>query len=251
MERRGHSTMKQHLVPLSFCFVGAMILLSAVPVNAARSNTAPRLRIVHKSGFKISIKGSGWASKSRVTFSVNQGLGVEGLELLTSSSGTFIVGIRHIDLCHHSAFTSRDLTGHTATLHVSTRACATRSPEPVPELKVLKGSCVGMSVTHVDGPAHPAVVINLGNAIYIWQPGAKHPAYLPAAPFKYFDLLDRGTTQQRACPETECAAGFYWEWAALTSGTTGITMTPWCARKKPACLTPTYVIRVRIVTPGH
>jgi hypothetical protein len=111
-------------------------------------------------------------------------------------------------------------------------------------LTVLKDKQLPFKVTHVDVPPRgQTVVIRLADAIYLWEAGTTGPGFIPAAPAAYFELLARGRTPPRACPEVECAAGFFWEWAGMKVGHTGIAMNPHCY---PKCEIASYLIPVKI-----
>ena len=121
---------------------------------------------------------------------------------------------------------------------------------PTPTLTVIDGTQIVLTPAHVDGHTSKAVTIALGGALYVWEPGNAHPAYLPSAPDKHLDLIGAGTTPPRACPEIECAQGFFWEWVGVRKGSTAITMTPSCRRLRPMCEIASYAISVHIVSPS-
>lgn len=234
------------------CLVGASFagtLLVGSPAEVPAGQAHPTLRFVNEKGYRISVKGVGWSHKTRVTFAVRQGSTTEGLELRTTAKGPFVVGVNNIDLCGRSLFKTRDFKGHSARVRGPALECASPDHPPVPVLTVVKGHELHIAVTHVDTPPKHTIVIGRGNALYLWLAGQHHPSFTPSAPKKYFALIGQGTTPPRACPQIECAAGFFWEWVGLKLVRTAITMTPWCRRYQPPCEGPSYTIRVRIIRP--
>jgi hypothetical protein len=222
--------------------------ISTGSVNAASSAAlTPSLRLVSEPSYRISVHGRHWRPLSEVAFSVTQGSTVTGLALRATSIGTFIVGIKNINLCAGEVFNAWDLGGDHASIHGPALPCPVPLRLPKPELTVLKGEAIPLAPVHVDGPTGKTVQINIGNAIYVWQPGTKHPAYFPSVPSTYFALIGAGTTPPRACPEVECSQGFYWEWVGIHAGNSVVSMTPWCRRQKPVCEIASWVISVRIL----
>jgi hypothetical protein len=111
----------------------------------------------------------------------------------------------------------------------------------------MKGTLVTINVRHIDGiGARGPVVIRLGDAIYLWEPGTKRPAFIPTAPTRFFAIIGEGKTLPRKCSQIECSAGFFWEWVGVHTGKTEIGMNPKCRYSKPECAIASYAIPVRI-----
>ncbi|HZT96719.1 MAG TPA: hypothetical protein VFB34_07760 [Chloroflexota bacterium] len=226
--------------------------ISAVAVTLATSgaspaNTrspAPALKLTGAKGYRLAVAGSGWPASSRVTFRLTQGaFPVEGFELITTKRGQFEIGVNNIDLCNGEMLTARDLAGHSVGIPGPGLACPVRKNPPAPVLTILVGQPANISVRHIDWPSQRGpVTIRLADAVYLWEGKS---GFLPSAPWKSFQLIQRGTTPPRDCPEVECAAGFYWEWVGMAVGNTGIAMNPRCA---PKCEIASYLIPVKIVS---
>jgi len=218
----------------------------AAGTAAAHRHGGPTLRFTSKPHYQLAVQGSGWPALQPVTFSLGQGDSVFGLELAPAKNGTFIVGVNNIDLCNGDAFVARDLKGDRANLQGPGLGCPVSQNPPMPILTVVRGHQIKIAMTHVDTPTRgKPVVIRLADALYLWEPGITRPGFLPSAPSSYFALIGRGLTPPRACPEVECSAGFFWEWAGMRVGQTGIAMTPSCY---PKCEIASYDIPVKIVT---
>lgn len=217
------------------CLAAAMWTTPAAFAASAHLHAAatkPSLALTGAKGYRLAVSGSGWGSGKLITFALRQRFTVVGLELTSTHSGTFLIGINHIDLCNGETFTARDLKGDKAQIQGPGLGCPVRPHPPVPTLKVLKGGVFAAAVHTVDLPSRPAsVTMLLADAVRIWQEGSGKPAFLPKAPEAYFALIGRGTTPPRACPEVECSAGFFSIWAGMKVGQTGIVLNPRCYPK--------------------
>lgn len=211
--------------------------------TAASRHAAPALHFVSKSGYRQTVRGDGWSPKHPVVFSLLQGSRVLGFEIQADGKGFFVVGVKKIDLCAGETYAARDWGGHRVVLRGPGLECPIRRNAPVPQLRFLTGSNQPFSAVHVDLPRTKSASVRLGNAIYLWEEGAKTPLFLPSAEAKYLELFGQGKTPPRACPRVECTAGFYWEWAAMKDGSTSIVLDPAC---RPRCATPSYDVTVTI-----
>jgi hypothetical protein len=207
----------------------------------------PILQFQPTSGYRMSIAGSDWSANQPVTIAVDQTPTVTGLELRTTSAGTFSVGVKNIDLCTHAVVGARDLLGDAVTLPGPALECTSRFPVPVPVLTILSGAALKVAQTHVDGwGPSGSITIRLGDAIYVWEAGKNRPLAEPEIDPSFFQLNAEGTTDLRACSGAECSAGFYWEYIGVRAGRTTLTLNPSCRKSTPPCEIPSRAIAVRI-----
>jgi hypothetical protein len=250
--------MKSWIVAMVMCLsVSGPNLASAASGRAAQAGL-PQLAWATVSGYRFAVAGRYWGSATKVTFSLRQGFPnheeypVEGLVVKTAKDGTFLFGLNNIDLCNGEIFKARDFKGHRAGIIGPVMNCAPNPHPPIPVLTVVRGTMVAISVTHVDRFfGIKPIVIRLGNALYLWQKGPNHPFWIPSAPSSSFERIGRGLTPFRRCNQTECAAGFFWEWVAMKVGRTFVSMDTWCRAHRPYCAVPSFQLRVRITASGQ
>lgn len=242
----------------------AVVILWSLSLGSVQSSLAkgkaPTLHLAGAAGFRIAVSGDGWAPRSRVAFSVRAGPWVEGMALQTTAAGTFRIGIRNTELCGGSSFRARDLRGHSAVVYGPALKCPAPFSPPKPVVTVLLGTRLRIETKHSANRARGTVqeirllapgarteTLHLGDALYLWEPGTVRPAFRASANSRYLELIGQGRTPPRACPQVDCEEGYYWEWIAVTTGTTFIDLSPACRESRPACAIPDFAIRVQIL----
>jgi len=221
-----------------------LIALFPTATTAAGRDASPTLAFAKSGRYTELVRGSGWPASARITFSLAQSTKIFGLELRDTRSGTFEVGVSHLDLCAGELYAARDFKGDRSTLSGPRLGCPVPPNPRTPNLTVVEGSNLTITVTHVDlPPPSREVIIKLADAVYVWEQGTGRPVYLPSAPSAYLELIGKGTTPPRACPQRECDAGFFWEWVGMRQGTTAISLNPSCY---PQCQIASFAIPVRI-----
>ena len=206
----------------------------------------PSLIFVPINSHLVGIAGSHWKPNSRATFAVRQSTTLTGLEVKATSAGTFFVGIDSIDLCVATTVVARDFTGDRAQTSLPRFDCRPRVPRPVPVFTLISGTAIAVNVTRIYGiGAGRSVVIRLGDAVYLWQPGTTRPLFVPSVASRFLSLVGRGTTPPGGC--AKCVyCGVLLGVCGRDSGQTQIIMNPSCRLQNPRCGIPSYVIPVRI-----
>jgi hypothetical protein len=105
---------------------------------AMRSGSAQSLRFTAARGYSLGVLGEYWGQRTVVTFVLQQGIRRTRLLLQATQAGTFLVGIRYIDLCTGGTIRAQ-AQSHSAMLRLPPRACPPAAQPPTPLLIVLRG----------------------------------------------------------------------------------------------------------------
>lgn len=216
--------------------------------SSSQAAAKASLHIVPVPAYRISVEGQGWSRSHVVTVSLHAGPWAVSVRIRPNRNGAFTVGARQVDLCGGVSFQARDPSGRTASVRGPQLMCPSMSNPPKPTLTVLKGKQVQARVVRLLAPNRPgAVTIHRGDELYVWEAGTILPAFTPQADETYLELVEEGTTPPRACPQVDCASGFYWIWLALHTGIANIDLSPACRQSRPPCGMPDFLLRVHIL----
>ena len=233
----------------------ALAILVAPPATLrAAVPSGPRLSFVSLPGYRTAVQGSRWPAGARIAFSVQSASGVQVLHLRPTAGGRFLVGINAVDLCDGSRLEADDTADHRVILRGPTLACPPNARPHRPVLTLLKGKLLTPGKVAVFGPApvRHLVSLEVGDILYLWEPGEDRPAFWPSPDFVYLTPEKRGRTVDQDCSgrpsatPADCTAGFYWEWIATRPGRTAIDLAPPCRRLRPACGLHDLLIELRI-----
>lgn len=228
--------------------VCAMLLLLTVQVTSVQAAGAkPTLRLGHDAQQRLLVSGSGWRPNSRIVFSVHLASLTNGRELRANSRGRFALAITRLSLCSGPVFQARNLAGQSAVLHGPPLGCASPANPPVPSLHLVQGHAVSVQLERILGTIPRTVTLHLGDELYLYESGDTHPGYQPQADDHFLTVLRQGTTPARACSQPDCAAGFFWQYAAAQVGQTTIDLSPACRSVRPPCMMPDLEIEVNVL----
>lgn len=122
--------------------LAATALCLASPRTASAALNKPALQLTHVSGHGLGVTGRRWGAGTHVTFTVHSGATRQQIQVQTTRTGVFVVGIDNVDLCTAYVFQARDSGGRVATLRTPQKGCPVRAGLPAPVLVVLKGKLI-------------------------------------------------------------------------------------------------------------
>lgn len=111
----------------------------ALPRTAWAASSKPALHLARVSGHTLGIAGRRWGARAHVTFTVQSGAAHQEIQVQTTRTGVFLVGIDNVDRCGAYVFQARDSRGRVATLRTAQKGCPASAGLPAPVLVVLKG----------------------------------------------------------------------------------------------------------------
>jgi hypothetical protein len=205
------------------------------------------LRFTTVGGYALAVKGSGWQPRARVLFWIRAGAMAEGRELATTATGTFVVGINGLNMCAAPVFRARDFGAGRAKLRGPALGCPVPLVVHPPQLRIVVGTAAPHSVVKINGREPQRVTMHVGDELYLWEQGTGAASFVPHADSHYLVLIRMGTTPARMCPQANCAGGFYWDYAAVKAGTTGVDLSARCRLVTPPCEIPDFLIQVVIL----
>jgi hypothetical protein len=234
-------------------FAAAVALLSllsgAAAVKSVRAQAAigPSLQFTQVANYPLAVEGQGWQPNSRVIFWIRAANIVEGRELTTTGSGTFLIGITGLNMCAGPLFQARDFASGRAKLRGPALGCAVPLNIPLPKLRILLGRPASTHLFKIYGHQTSSIAMRLGDQLYLWEPGTDAPSFYPTANARYLVLIRAGKTPPRACPQVDCDSGYYWQFVGVRAGSTSIDMAAACRLSTPPCELPDFAIAVRIL----
>lgn len=233
----------------------ALTFVLACPLTAAAATrSGPSLTLAAAPGYRLAVTGTHWPSGAVLSLLTQIDAHREIVRLQATNRGTFLVGITANDPCGFVRFEAADALGHRVDLRGPQYVCSSSIRTPRFRFTVLVGKRIPSHRVSIFEPssARGPVELDVGDRIYVWQPGEMRAAFVPHADASYLQLQRQGRTADQDCSgipaptPAQCNAGSYWEWIALQAGRTMIDLSPACRQARPACAMPDMVIDVRI-----
>jgi hypothetical protein len=230
--------------------LSAVCVFSVAPrATVIAATVPPSLSFATRSGHSLAVAGKNWGHHVVLTARIGDAIG--GAVFGSLAGGRFTVALDFSVACGGITVEARDFRGGDATIRRAGPLCPNRLGERPPSVSILQGSRNTPRIRSLRHPSAPrTLILHLGDALQITEPGGFTPSFTPTADTPHFVLLAQGVRGSAVCTQGPCGqtGDQYWKWIAVKRGRATVSLSPACRQSRPPCEIRESVIDITIET---